>query len=123
MLRFASSATRFLVALAVLSALLLGVPLVLAIGVGWPLPESIRWADIRRALGGSTVSDATILKAFALVGWVAWAQVVVTAAAEVSAWVRGRASRSVPLAGPIQPIIRSSRFRGAATAGCSSARR
>lgn len=106
MLRFATTTTRVIASATALTALLIGVPLVLAAGVGWPLPRAVSWEDIRNSLGGSTISDATLLKALAVLGWLAWAQVFVTVAVEIHAWARGRAAPEIPLARPFQPLVR-----------------
>ena len=106
MVRLATAAGKFLASAAALFAVVVGVPQVLALGVGWPLPRVVSWEDIRNSLGGSTISDATVLKTLAVVGWLGWAQIIATTAVETHAWARGRAASDVPLAGPIQPIIR-----------------
>lgn len=105
MFRIATAGAKFLASAIALGALLVGVPFVLSF-VGWPLPSALSWDDIRNSLGGSTISDTTVLKALAVVGWLAWGQVVATAAVEIHAWSRGRAAPDVPLAGPIQPFVR-----------------
>ena len=106
MLRLAMTTARVIASATALAALLIGVPLVLAVGVGWPLPQAVTWDDIRNSLGGSTISDTTLLKTLAVLGWIAWAQVVATAAVEITAVVRGRAAPDVPLARPFQPLVR-----------------
>ena len=98
---------RALLAAILLLALVVGVPVLLARAVGWPLPTRIPTVEqLRDTLGGSTVDDGTIVKALALVCWVAWMQVVVSAFVEASAWVRGTVSRPVPLGGLVQPAVR-----------------
>jgi hypothetical protein len=106
MLRFATATARVIASAMALAALLIGVPLVLAAGVGWPLPRAVSWEDVRNSLGGSTISDATLLKALAVLGWLAWAQAAATAAVEIHAWARGRAAPEIPLARPFQPLVR-----------------
>ena len=98
---------RFTVGVSALLALLVGVPIALGAAVGWPLPESIpAWSDVRDALGGSSVPDAVILKAIALVGWFAWTVFLVSIVVEAHAWARGRAATNVPMAGPVQGLAR-----------------
>lgn len=106
MFRLAMTAGRAIASATALVALLIGVPLVLAVGVGWPLPRAVTWNDVRNSLGGSTVSDTTLLKALAVLGWIAWAQVVATVGVEIRALVRGRAAPDVPLARLFQPLVR-----------------
>ncbi|MFP5327437.1 MAG: LysM peptidoglycan-binding domain-containing protein, partial [Acidimicrobiia bacterium] len=106
MVRVAMTAARLISSATALAALLIGVPLALAVGVGWPLPQAVNWDDIRDSLGGSTISDTTLLKTLAVLGWIAWAQVVATAAVEITAVVRGRAAADIPLARPFQPLVR-----------------
>jgi DNA-binding SARP family transcriptional activator len=102
-----SAVVRFSAGIAGLAVLLAGVPLVLAHAAGWPLPRTLpAWDDVRTALGGSSVSDETIVKAVAVVGWLAWVQVLASTIVEATAWARGRAAARVPLAGPIQPLVR-----------------
>lgn len=107
MARRLTALLRILYGTAGLLVLLAGLPLLLAAAVGWPLPRAVpTWEEVRSALGGSSVSDATILKIAAVVGWLAWAQLVASAAVEASAWARGRAPLHVPLSGPFQPVVR-----------------
>src|SRR5438445_8667152 len=98
---------RSLGALVLLCALLAGPPLVLARAVGWPLPTRLPTvAQIRDALSGSTIDDGTIIKALALICWVAWLQILLSAAVEVHAWARGTAARHLPFGALIQPAVR-----------------
>ncbi|MBW3643051.1 MAG: hypothetical protein KY447_09080, partial [Actinobacteria bacterium] len=90
-----------------LLVLVVGVPALLAVTVGWPLPRSLpTWEEVLSALSGSSVSDGTILKTIAVVGWLAWMQVLVSTVVEAHAWMQGRVAASVPLAGPVQAVIR-----------------
>ncbi len=99
--------SRALLAAVLLLALVVGVPVLLARAVGWPLPTRLpRLEQLRDTLAGSTVDDGTIVKALALVCWVAWMQAVASAFVEASAWVRGTVSRPVPLGGLVQPAVR-----------------
>src|SRR4051794_9655244 len=91
----------------VLAALLFAVPLVLWAAAGWPLPTAIpSWNALRTALTGASIPDDVIVKTIALIGWVAWVQVVGSAAVEVTAWIRGRVAPAIPFAGPIQVVVR-----------------
>ena len=67
---------RGLAALAVLVALVIGVPIGLVLLVGWPLPTVLPSADaVADAVTRTGVSDRTVVKIVACVLWVAWAQV------------------------------------------------
>jgi DNA-binding SARP family transcriptional activator len=94
---------RGLVALVALAALVLGVPIALLRLVGSPVPTSVpHWSEIARALRGSHIADATLVKGAALVCWVAWAALVACVIAESLAWVAGRATVRLPLMAPVQ---------------------
>lgn len=91
--------TRALAATVLLALLLLGVPIFLAVGVGWPLPRSIpAWGDVTATLAGDLPLDSlAVLKTLSCVMWVAWAQVVVATVIEAGALNRGRVA--TPLRG------------------------
>ena len=90
-----------------LAALVVGVPIVLSTAAGWPLPTAIpSWTSVRTALTGASIPDEVIVKTIAVIAWLAWTQIVVSAVVEVSAWIRGRVAPSIPLAGPIQLVVR-----------------
>jgi nucleoid-associated protein YgaU len=94
-------------ALVALAALLVGVPVVLSAAAGWPLPTAVpSWESIRTAMTGASIPDDVIVKTIAVIGWLAWTQIVVSAVIEVSAWIRGRVAPSIPFAGPIQVVVR-----------------
>jgi hypothetical protein len=98
---------RALGAVVLLVALLVALPWGLAHFVGWPLPRQLpSWDELRRALGGSSISDSVLAKALALVCWIAWMQLVASVVAEGVAWSRGRAARRLPLSGVVQPLAR-----------------
>jgi hypothetical protein len=98
---------RALGAVVLLVALLVFLPWGLANFVGWPLPRQLpSWDELRRALGGSSISDSVLVKALALVCWIAWAQLVASVVAESVAWSRGRVARQLPLSGVVQPLAR-----------------
>lgn len=82
-----------------------GVPVGLAISVGWPLPHHMpTLGGIRLALDAHGISDQTLLDALACVAWLVWACVVVSIAEEVMATTRGRGSKKLPIAGAFQPM-------------------
>ena len=88
-------------------ALLVGVPAALAAGVGWPLPsEWPRPDDVVDRLRSGGVPDAFLVKALAVIVWLAWAHLAVCLVVEVAAAVRGRVASRVPLGGAFQPLAR-----------------
>ncbi len=98
---------RALAAVVALMGLLAGIPWALAAGVGWPLPTEVpSVAEVGRALNQpiDAVPDEFILKALALVVWVAWGQLVVSVVVELVAAVHARRAARVPLAGPVQAL-------------------
>ena len=65
--------------------------------LGWPLPRAVpAWTEIRGALEGGGVSDRTILKAIACVVWIAWFQVGVSAALELTHLLAARSHVGCP---------------------------
>lgn len=94
-------------ALALLLILTIGVPLMLWHAVGWPLWSSIPTLDdVTDGLTNQAISDDTVVKVVAVVGWLAWTQIFVSIMAETSAWLRCRPARHMTLAGPFQPTVR-----------------
>lgn len=90
-----------------MSALLVGVPYLLWRFAGWPLPGEVPNPDgIGRALTRTTVSDAAIVKAVALVGWFGWALLCWSMLVEIWAVVRGVPAARVRFAGPLQGVAR-----------------
>ena len=105
-LRLAGEALRGVGALVLLVLLVAAPPVLLTRFVGWPLPTTLNLDDIGHALGGSSISDAFLIRILAIACWLAWAQVVACALAETTAWARGHAARVVPLGGLVQPLVR-----------------
>lgn len=96
-----SDALKAISALVALATLLFGVPAALAVGVGWPLPTVVPdLSDIRIALTSGAIDDRTILKAIALVIWLAWTQVALSAISEFVAVRRRRTAAPTPLTFP-----------------------
>lgn len=89
-------------AVAVLTAVILGVPVALTVGIGWPLPRGLpSWDELSRALTNGDVADTTWLKAIACVVWVAWANFALAVAVETIASAQGRTAPPVAvIAGP-----------------------
>jgi hypothetical protein len=92
-----ASIARGIASLVLLGILLIGPPLALAALVGWPLPTEIPdLASLEQAIR-SGVNDEIIVKALALLGWLAWAQIAASIAIEVVAVFRGRPSIQLPV--------------------------
>ena len=54
--------------------LLVGVPLLLLVSVGWPLPTSIASLRAIEQAARSGVDDQVVVNTLAVVAWIAWAQ-------------------------------------------------
>jgi hypothetical protein len=94
-----------LAALLAILLLAVGVPIGLAVVVGWPLPHAVpSLGELARALTGGAIPDEFIVKALAVVGWVYWAHFMVCLWAEVAAARKGRLTRRLPLAGLNQAL-------------------
>ncbi|MHB8438547.1 MAG: BTAD domain-containing putative transcriptional regulator [Acidimicrobiales bacterium] len=92
-------------ALVLLSVLLAGVPLALAHYVGWPLPHRVpTLGQLRTGLTQHGVPSSLVIKALAVVCWVAWAALVASVTAEVASLARGRTAPRMFLAGPLQSL-------------------
>ena len=92
-------------ALLALIALVVGVPLGLAMAVGWPLPHQVPTvAGLRTALTTRGIPDRTMLDALACVAWLAWLSALLSIAEEAVAAIRGRRARRLPVAGAFQPV-------------------
>src|SRR5688572_16098914 len=99
--RSGSRVLRGLVSLVLLLVTVLGVPLALVVLGGNPLPATVSWATLRRAL--LTPDDGTILIGLITVlGWVAWLVFTVSVASELIGLAsRQRIRITLPgLAGP-----------------------
>lgn len=101
----AGDLARALAALCGLAALAVGVPAVLTLVVGWPLPHAVpSLSELTRALTTGSIPDEAFGKTLAVLGWIYWAQFMVCLAAELGATRRGRPTRRIPLAGLNQAI-------------------
>src|SRR5207248_7020475 len=90
-----------------LAALLVGLPVALAVLAGWPLPSTVpTLAQIHDSLNGPSITDAILVKGIAVICWLAWAQLVACVVVETHAWARGRVAVHLPLSGAMQPIVR-----------------
>ena len=98
-----SDAGRGLVALVGVAILVVGVPVALTAGVGWPLPTEVpRLSEISAALRDTYIPDEFLLKALAVVCWLVWIELVASLLVEAVAYVRGRKAGAVPFAGGLQ---------------------
>src|SRR4051794_5098096 len=88
----------FLGSLLTLLALLIGVPAVLALLAGWPLPHALpSIAEVRRALDNGWSPDGLfVLRVVALVVWWAWAEIALCVVVELGSALRGRHAPHVP---------------------------
>lgn len=106
-LTVARRVAKAIASLLTIAALVVGVPFLLWLLAGWPLPGEFPNADgIGRALTRTTVSDAVIVKAVALVGWFGWALLCWSLLTEAWAAMRGIPASRVRLAGPLQGVAR-----------------
>ena len=93
--------------LATIILLLAGVPVALWSLAGSPLPAGMpSVAVIVEALTRKGLSDSTLIKIVAAVGWVVWLQAAASIIVEILSWVRGLPAPHLRFAGPIQPIVR-----------------
>lgn len=106
-MRRGGEVARGLLAGMALAIVVVGLPVLLASVVGWPLPRQVpKLAEIADALGDQRVPEtATVWKILAVVLWVAWAQVVVSVAVEVAAVVRGGLVRPFPGLGLAHGVV------------------
>ncbi|MDP9386964.1 MAG: hypothetical protein M3Q48_03325, partial [Actinomycetota bacterium] len=106
MLRASSERLRGAGALSALVAVVAAPPLVLArLGRPWPT----RWpslAELGDAMRSTDLPAGPVIKAVALIGWVAWAVVVAGVVVEIAARLRGGADlRRRSPSGPLQPLV------------------
>jgi DNA-binding SARP family transcriptional activator len=82
------------------------VPVALWKLAAWPLPSGVpSLSEVAHALTANEISDSTLFKTLALLGWIAWLQIAVSILVESAAWARGRASPHLRFVGPAQPAI------------------
>lgn len=103
MTRFALS----VLALLVLVALVVGIPVVLAVTVGWPFPEP--WPTAAElgdmAAGRAPVPADLLISILALVMWLLWFQVAWAVAVEAVAALRGRLAKRAPVLPGLQLTV------------------
>jgi DNA-binding SARP family transcriptional activator len=95
--------SRALAALATLAVVTVGVPALLVVVAGWPLPrQRPSWERIRIALQQGDIPAEVVVKTIAVLVWIAWAQLMWALAWEVivnlRATERGTSARPTPLA-------------------------
>ncbi|MEZ5409608.1 MAG: LysM peptidoglycan-binding domain-containing protein [Acidimicrobiales bacterium] len=79
---------------ALATVLLVGVPVALVRAVGNPLPTTVAsWDEIRFAVTRGQIDAWTWVKAFAVVAWLAWADLALSFLVELMAAARGRRPR------------------------------
>jgi nucleoid-associated protein YgaU/DNA-binding SARP family transcriptional activator len=99
----AKAAIRLLAGLVMLA----GVPIVLVLAVGWPLPREIPSLDqLREAFNRRGVPVEMLVKTLAVIMWVAWAQLVVAVTIEAVAAARGRQARWAAVLPGVQLVAR-----------------
>ena len=87
---------RGLASASLLASLLIGVPILLMVGVGWPLPKGIPSAsDVFDAIQTGAIPPSLILKPISLVVWVLWVQLLAGVGIEVWAHLCGRVAPRV----------------------------
>ena len=103
-------ATRFgaLLSLLTIVGLVFGVPIALAVFVGWPLPDHVPTADqLRDAFERQGVPLEVIINSLAIVVWIAWAQLAWALGAETMALMQGRIARNARVWPGAQLIARN----------------
>ena len=88
---------RGITSLAAILFLLVGVPVLLATLVGWPLPASLPSVDSLESAARTGVSDQVVVNTLAVIAWLAWAQLALALAVEVLAVARGRQAIRLPV--------------------------
>ena len=87
-----------LISLLILIGILVGIPILLLLIVGYPLPTERPSIELIRAhLEAGDIPDEFIIKALALLLWFVWAQLAVAVLTEAFAIMRGRVARRAPV--------------------------
>lgn len=86
-----------------LASLLAGLPALLWLLIGWPLPGEVPSADaVRLSLTQNGVSDNTLLDGITVVCWLLWLTFLVSFVMEAIALVQGRVVRRLAVVAPMQ---------------------
>jgi nucleoid-associated protein YgaU len=88
-------------AVVTLVALTVGIPTVLVVAAGWPLPRHVPdWDHVATAAGQGDIPPTVVIKTLAVIVWVAWTQLVWALAWELTVNLRrirvGQAARPAP---------------------------
>lgn len=95
--RRSTAIARGVASLLVLVLFLGGLPFLLAHEVGWPLPTTVPTLDqVSQAITTGAIEDDTIIKALAVLVWLAWLNFAIAVALEAIAMARGRQARRRP---------------------------
>lgn len=90
-----------LAAAAVLAGLVVGLPVVLVVLVGWPLPTPASmpsWAEIQLALAGGSPPPTAVLNTVAIGLWIVWARLCAAVGTEAVRLARSRPAADLPAA-------------------------
>jgi DNA-binding SARP family transcriptional activator len=100
------AAGKTIAAAAVLAALLLGLPAVLVIAAGWPLPRAVpTWPQVEALLTGPGLPDSLLIDSLACLGWICWALLTLSAVVEVAATVANVPTPRLPALSPAQALV------------------
>ena len=95
---FRQELVRGLGSATLLAGLLLGIPILLIAGVGWPLPRGLpSGSDALTAIKTGAIPASLILKSISVVVWVLWLQLLAGLGVEVWAHFHGRVAPRVVL--------------------------
>jgi DNA-binding SARP family transcriptional activator len=103
--RRAALVRRGLGAALVLGCVSIGVPVVLVVMGGAPLPRGLpSWSQVVTSVTQTGIPDAVLLQALAVICWLLWLDLAVAMCAEVVAVIRGRPVRLPGFVSPLQPV-------------------
>ena len=87
---------RGLTSAALLAGLLIGVPILLIFGVGWPLPQGLpSGSETTSAIRTGAIPSSLILKLVSFILWILWLQILAGVMLEVWAHFHGRVAPQV----------------------------
>ncbi len=89
-----------------LAALLFGVPALLVALHGRP-DHPGTFAGLGHVISGGGVDPVAVVDLITALAWGAWLVIAVAIVVEVVAWIRGRPTPRLGIAGPLQPMIRN----------------
>ncbi len=102
MSRRTAELVRGVVALAATVGLVVGPPALLVAFVGWPLPTELPGLGELGASLQRGIDDRVVVKALAVIAWLAWAQVAAAILVEALALLRSRPARHLPVLPGVQ---------------------